>query len=63
MHLTGGMSMRHCPKNFENRLIARIIVHGIVENALIARPHLLVWVISERRVPGLITTSGSHWLN
>jgi hypothetical protein len=30
---------------------------------LIAHPHLLVWVTSERWVPAVLATSGSHWLN
>jgi hypothetical protein len=30
---------------------------------VIAHPHLLVWATSERFLPALVTSSGSHWLN
>ena len=29
---------------------------------IIAHPHILVWATSERWVPTLVATSGSHWL-
>ena len=47
-----------CPNDARLKLI-----RGHSCGWLIAHPHLLVWVIIERRVPTLVATSGCHWLN
>ena len=37
--------------------------HDFILLDLIPSPHPLVWATSERRVPTLVATNGSHWLN